>query len=243
MRLALARGSSPIFYFKYGFLNCLRDELYLTFTYQKFTLTHLLRLIFPAAGFGVGIGVGKAAHSWATGIAAVTIGCGIGLLGAWLIPRLLWSMLRLFVRKGWFLLPESPQNEGRCAAPPMTRAEFAARSEAFDRKDSRQIFIIVPIILGIALGMSWLAFYIDRVKPAQWVQGLAGIGFVSVFIGLFVWPFRVKKRLWRKHGLLCPACGRKITDIAGMIRVPAMGLCKHCGTKIVTVADQDSSPR
>ena len=193
-----------MFYFKYSLLNCLRDELYLTYTFQKFTLIHLLQLVAPAAGVGVGIGAGKDANSWATGITIGIIGCGIGLLAAWLVPRLLWNMLRLFVRKGWFLLPEPPQNDDRRRASPMTLREFAARSEAFDREDSRQIFIIVPIILGVTLGMACLAFYMDRAKPALWVQVLAGIGFVSVLIGLFAWPFRVKKRLWRKHGLLCP---------------------------------------
>ena len=49
-------------YFRYGFLNTLRDELWLTVTRQRVTLFLLLYLVIPGAGLGAGIGWGKQAH-------------------------------------------------------------------------------------------------------------------------------------------------------------------------------------
>ena len=227
-------------YFRYSFLNRLRDELYLTQTYQKVTLFHFLQLGMPAAGLGAGMGAGKGAHSWATGIIVGTIGCGAGLLAAWALPRVLWNMLRLFVRKGWFLLPGPQQSDNRPTWPIVTLDEFATRCKAFNREESRGIFLFFAPMIGILSCLAGLAFYIDRAKPSLWVQVIAAIAIFSALIGFFVLPFRIERQRFRKHGLLCPACGKKITDTAGLVRVPEMGRCKHCGAQVASIADQDS---
>jgi hypothetical protein len=77
--------------------------------------------------------------------------------------------------------------------------------------------------------------YMDNTKPPIWVQIMAGTGILTFIISCITLCLWTKKRLWKKYSLICPACGRKITDAAGLIRVPYMGLCKHCGTRIVEI--------
>ena len=86
-------------YFKYAFLNGLRDELYLTYTFQKATLIHFLQLTALMGGLPVGFVAGKHTHSWAAGIVVGIAWCGLAYLAGWLVPWLLWNMLRPFRAK------------------------------------------------------------------------------------------------------------------------------------------------
>jgi hypothetical protein len=121
--------------FKYSFLNSLRDELWLTKTRQKVTLYHLLYFVIPAAGLGAGIGWGGGAHNPVRIIVGSAIGLVTGGVIGWLLPRLLWNMLQLFARRGWFLQPEHSQ-----AVPVMTGDEFIARSRVLSRERRRHFF-------------------------------------------------------------------------------------------------------
>lgn len=109
----------PTFYFKYTLLNWMRDELWLTRTRRRVTFFHLLCVLIPAAGIGTGIALGQVAHSLLKGIIWCAIGIAIGGVIAWLLPKLLWNMLHLFARKGWFLERQHPH-----ATPMMTLEEF-----------------------------------------------------------------------------------------------------------------------
>src|SRR5471030_979194 len=112
-------------FFKYSFLNTLRDELGLTMTRQRATAFLFLYLAIPATGLGLGIAWGAQSHSPLKIIIGGATGLVIGGIIAWLLPRLLWNMLRLFARKGWFLQPAHSQS-----VPVMTRDEFVARSKS-----------------------------------------------------------------------------------------------------------------
>ena len=217
-------------YFKYSFLNSLRDELGLTMTCQRATLFLFLYLAIPAVGLGAGMGWGMHAHSPLKMIIGSTTGVVIGGVIAWQLPRLLWNMLRLFARKGWFLQPERPPD-----VPMMTRDEFIARSKDLRREERRQFLVWVFLFIAGAFGCSRLCLYLDRAKPQVWIQILAGIGMITFFVGCFLLRSRVAKQIVKKHGLQCPACGREITDAAGLPRLPYMGLCRHCGTKVVEI--------
>ena len=217
-------------YFKYSFLNTLRDELWLTMTRQRVTLFLLLYVMIPSAGFGISIGWGKEARSPLKIIIGCAISLAVGVVIAWALPRLLWNMLRLFARKGWFLQPEHPQS-----VPVMTRDEFIARSEVLRREGRRQFWVSTLLLVGGALGCARLAFYLDRAKPESWIQGLAAIGILVFFAGYFFFVRQAWKRRIRKLGLQCLACGREITAIAGLSGVPDKGLCRHCGTKVIEI--------
>ena len=215
-------------YFRYSFLNSLRDELGLTMTRQKVTLFALLYLAIPACGLGVGIGWGVEAHSPVKTIIGSAIGLMIGGVIAWSLPRLLWSMLRLFLRKGWFQCPQRPQS-----VPTMTSSEFIARSEVLRRKVLPYSLLWSLLFIAGASGCSCLAFYMDRARPHIWIQVLAGVGMPVCLVGYVYLSRRAWKRIVSGLGLQCPSCGREITDAAGLSRIPYMGVCRHCGTKVV----------
>ena len=223
------RQDAHLIFFKYKFLNALRDELGLTLYREKVTLLHLLMLIAPIAGIAAGIGFGQRTHDLLKEIIGGIVGLVIGIAISWPLPRLLWKILLFFAQKGWFLQSERHQN-----VPVMTSDEFASRVKALEREDFRwgAIWPIV-LFLGLYFFGEKLGDYLERTKalPAiKIMHGLAVIGFVIGCIVLWCWS---AKRRFRKHGLLCPACARKITDTAGLFRIPHMGLCKHCGAKII----------
>jgi hypothetical protein len=228
-------------YFKYAFLNCLRDELYLTYTFQKATLFHFLPLAALSGGLLAGILVGTSAHSWAMGLIVGISGCALAILAAWLVPWLLWKMLYLFVQKGWFLLPERKEDEGRPAWPVMTLVEFNARSKAFNRWESRGVLVFMVVVVVIALGILRFMSCLESANVSEQTQGLVSIGILSGLISLYVWAGRRASQRVKRLGLLCPVCGRMITDAAGLVRAPWLGRCKHCGAKIVSVPDQDNA--
>ena len=217
-------------YFKYSFLNTLRDELWLTMTRQRATLFLFLYIMLPVAGLGIGISWGVRTHSPLKMIIGCAIGLVIGGVIAWRLPRLLWNMLRLFARKGWFLQPEHHQ-----VVPVMTRDEFIARSKVLRRAGRRHFLVSTLLLITGALGCSRLAFYLDRAKPESWIQGLAAIGILVFFAGYFFFVRQAWKRRIRKLGLQCLACGREITAAAGLSGAPDKGLCRHCGTKVIEI--------
>ena len=236
-------------FFKYRFLNALRDEVGLTLYREKVTLLHLLCLLIPVAGVGFGWAWSAKTHDLLREIIGVLIGLVIGIAVSWPLPKLLWKTLCLFARKGWFLQLQKQETEK--IVPAMTSDEFIAKSKAFNREDMwpipakkpffpNAVFFLVAV--SFALGFMRLCGYMDSSKPPDWIQVLVGMGIIAFVVGctcLFIW---LKKRLWRRHGLLCPNCGNKITDAAGLIRVPYMGLCKHCGAKIVEIKTKTPIP-
>jgi len=220
-------------FFKYAFLNGLRDEVGLTLAFRKITFFHFLCLVIPAAGLGAGSAWEAHTHNFLREIIGGLIGLVIGIAISWPLPKLFWNIVCIFVRKGWFLQPKISKD-----VPVITCDEFIARSKALRQEGRRQFLIWIFILIAGALGISRLCFYMDKVKPQIWIQILVGIGIFLSFISFFVLRSRAGKRLVKKNGLQCPACGREITDAAGLSRIPYQGLCKHCGTKIVEVKTQ-----
>lgn len=91
------------------------------------------------------------------------------------------------------------------------------------------IFVLAPMVLGL----SQLCFYMDRAKPALWIQIIAAC---AVFAGLalfIVLPGRMVKQSANKNGFQCPVCGNKITVYAGLAGWPHRNLCARCGTKVI----------
>jgi predicted MFS family arabinose efflux permease len=221
-------------YFRYSFLTELRDELGLTMTRERITLYHLLYGVIPAGGLGVGFVWGAQAHSNLKILIGSAIGIAIGIVFAWLLPRLLWNMLRLFVRKGWFLQPEPAQS-----VPLMTSDEFNARREALSREQLRHFLVWCLLIIAGVFGFfslaSFLDTFLDGARPAIWVEVLAVFGILAFFPGLFFLRNRTAKQLVRKHGLLCSVCGWEITGAAGLSCLPYMGRCRHCGTRLIEI--------
>jgi DNA-directed RNA polymerase subunit RPC12/RpoP len=216
-------------FFRYTILNNLRDELSFTMTRQRATTFLFLYLIIPAFGLAAGAGIGMQAHSILKTIIGSIIGLVIGGGMAWQIPRSLWKMLGFFVGKGWFLQTKFSQS-----VPAITSDEFIARSLALRRSGGWQFFYLVLFVPGLFV-CAQICSYLDRAKPQVWIQILAGLGIFVYFTGYFVWNKWRWNQLVEKHGMACLACGREITSTAGLSGIPYMGLCRHCGTKIIEI--------
>jgi len=229
-----------LLYFRYAFLNHLRDEAGMAVHHEKATVFHLLVMLALSGGPFVGIVLGNAAHSWLTGIVAGLIACIVGLLITVPLPMLLWRMLGLCARKGWFLAPDRAENKQE--VPVITADEFLARKQAFERDERRQFLWALiaagPVLAAVLCAIRFDA-YAERTKLPAYIHASVECALLGpVFAALCSW-IRPTRRRWRKHGLLCPACGRRITDTAGLIRVPYMGLCKHCGVRVVGGVQRD----
>jgi hypothetical protein len=223
-------------YFRYAFLNWLRDEVGLTLCAEKATLFHFIVMTALVGGPFTGVMLGMDSHSWSRGIVVGVIVSVIGLAISLPLPQLLWKVLCLFARHGWFLAPERSQSDRE--VPVITRGEFTARSKSVEREERRQLFVRGPVLLvllGALYGLCRFGEYLERTKAPTVITVLLAIAVIATIIGIVSGGFGLatSKRLWRKYGLLCPACGRKITDAAGLTRVPYLGLCKHCGAKII----------
>lgn len=197
---------------------------------QKATLFVFLYLAIPAAGIGAGIGWGVRTHSPLNGIIGSTTGLLIGGIIAWQLPMLLWNLLHLFARKGWFVVSVPSLD-----FPVMTKDEFIAKSEAWWRKEQRHFQVWVCALIAGGFVCACLVIYLGRIKPESWIHILAIIGNLVFYVGMFSQRSQDMKQLVRKHDLQCPTCGRQIDGPAGALGIPDSGLCRHCGTKVVEI--------
>lgn len=205
-------------YFRSSFLNGLRDELWLTMTFQKMTLFHLLSLGIPAGGLGAGIGSGMRTHVVSATIIRGGIGLAVGMVIAWVLPRALWKMLWLLADKRWLLQPQPP------AVPAMSREELFARLDASNWDQTlHAVGWIAAFMIG-AIAIAAFGKLLDHVKAPDWL-GICGLVSIGVFIGGFVLlERRSYRRLLAKHGLTCSNCGKEIARV---------GPCWHCGAAVV----------
>lgn len=113
-------------------------------------------------------------------------------------------------------------------APVMTAAELAARNRPVSDLGIIWFFLFIAMLTGA----SCLCFYMDKAKPALWIQILTVCGIFSGFVIIFVLRGRVTKQVAKKRGFRCPACGNEITALAGLAG-RRRELCNRCGTKII----------
>jgi hypothetical protein len=225
----LARPASAT-YFRFGWLNVLRDELLLALTHQRLTLFHLFLVMIPTGGLVFGILSGQENDGLWRPIVGGAIGLLTGAIVAWLLPRTLLVIFWLMQRQGWLLQPAPP-----VTAPLISAEEFSRRADAFNRQELRQSIYGISHFVGAAVVAKWLFGYMSRANVESWASGTTAVFILGYFVASIL-CFRVlRKRLARKHGMYCPNCNRLITDAAGACRVPYMGVCRHCGAKIIDV--------
>jgi hypothetical protein len=76
-----------------------------------------------------------------------------------------------------------------------------------------------------------IAVWMDKHKPAAWVQisyGIMFFGFMLANIPLCIW---LSKRQIRKYELMCPTCGKPLVGVSSQIAV-ATGNCGLCGSVV-----------
>lgn len=80
-----------------------------------------------------------------------------------------------------------------------------------------------------------MAEFMDREKPATWIQVLYGVAFFGFIFGnlpLLAWFY---KRQQRRFQVTCPNCDKPLTGVSGQI-VVATGNCGHCGERVLSDA-------
>ena len=113
----------------------------------------------------------------------------------------------------------------------MTKDDFVTRQHAAKREENVVSVIWLIVFFAALIGNIPLAKWMDHHRSAAWIQVLYGSLFFGFLIGNLVVLFWVTKRRARKFGILCPGCGKPLTQVAGQIAV-ATGNCGHCGAKL-----------
>jgi hypothetical protein len=114
----------------------------------------------------------------------------------------------------------------------MTRDQFLSRLAEHDKdlkagEWARVLSLLVYLIVSCGVLTSFAAVHEKSVFVP--IGGLAILG--VMFGGLILMDRRVKT-LAKRHGLLCPKCGLRLTRIAAQI-VVASGRCGKCGSKLL----------
>ena len=79
--------------FKSKFLTGLYGELVLTQSFQKLTFFHLMFVVGPAFGFGIGLVSPETTASWLNKAMFASGGAVVGGVLAWFLPQVLWKIL------------------------------------------------------------------------------------------------------------------------------------------------------
>jgi hypothetical protein len=113
----------------------------------------------------------------------------------------------------------------------MTKQEFITTHQAMTRSSNRWATAFLVVFFGILLANIPVAGFIDRTKPATWIQVLYGsalFGFLLGNVPLMIWFGRRQRR---RFGLQCPSCRKPMVGVIGQIAV-ASGACGHCGERV-----------
>ena len=215
-------------YFRFGWLNVLRDELLLGLTHQQVTLVHLLSVIVLTGGLVFGVLWGLENDGFWRPIVGGVIGLLAGAIVAWLLPRTLLVVFWLMARQGWLLQPAPPE-----ITPLISAEEFSRRADAYDRQELWQSIYGISLFLVAAVVAKWLLGYVSRTNVESWARGAVDIFILGFLAASIYCLFVLRKRRARTLGMNCPNCNRLITDAAGLCRMPYMGVCRHCGAKII----------
>jgi hypothetical protein len=109
----------------------------------------------------------------------------------------------------------------------MTRSDFLARRDAFEKEARRFALIWNGLFFSVLLACLPLAAWISEQKLGPWLPASFLLVFFGFLIGnapLLKW---IIKRQTSKCGLICANCGEPLTRGAGRITV-ATGKCGFC---------------
>jgi hypothetical protein len=225
-------------YFRFGFLNGLRDEVWLTLTLQAKTLHHLLAFILLIAGLTGGLVRAYISVSW---IPAV-LGCAFGVAGfilSWSIaPRLEWALLLFMYKKRWCMHRQDMTSTNRHVEL-LTPEVYAERARLWSQKDNWLSAIYIPTMFCMAIALWYVANLFENAPNG--VMVLIGTLFAAAFLGIGMALKRARKRFGQELGLLCARCGRLITGLDGGFGIPPSGRCKHCGLQVFVNRSDDRS--
>lgn len=133
----------------------------------------------------------------------------------------------------------SPGIDAPQPRPVMTAAQFTSWRKAPQRQ---YLIWILVLALPMLFGISHLCSYMDRAKPAMWIQILAACALFAALALFLILPGRMMKLAAKNRGFQCPVCGNKITVYGGLAGWPRMNLCNRCGTQVIESGGPQRKP-
>jgi hypothetical protein len=117
---------------------------------------------------------------------------------------------------------------GRICFPAMTRKEFSSRRDALRRNGAWYYFGFLALIFALLFSTDFLSDYIKHHYQIERPE-IAVLTLILVIIFVIGIPMDyLSKFLARKYGLVCPACGKSLTDKVIPGKVLVTGKCRHC---------------
>jgi len=100
------------------------------------------------------------------------------------------------------------------------------------RSCNRWTALFLVVFFGVLLANLPLAKFMERERPAGWIQVLYGVAFGGFLLGNLPLMMWFSKRQQRRFGLQCPSCGKPLVGVTGQVAV-ATGACGQCGERII----------
>jgi hypothetical protein len=115
---------------------------------------------------------------------------------------------------------------------PMTRKEFNARRDAFQRAGAWYSFGFVGLIFALLFGTDSLSDYITHNYQIGWAEKAAPILMLVILAMILISMVYLSKFFERKYGLICPTCGKGLADKVTRWKVLVTGKCRHCKNQV-----------
>jgi hypothetical protein len=113
----------------------------------------------------------------------------------------------------------------------MTKEEFIGSLNKLKREALVFLPVWIAIYLGVIAGLSPLQRWLGTHQSTAWIANLLLPALILVLAGNVIFlKWDVKRRL-RKHGLLCPSCGKALTKPPVKL-VDDTGRCGSCGAVV-----------
>ena len=114
----------------------------------------------------------------------------------------------------------------------MTRKEFSSKYDAFMRYGSRQVILITLPVLGLIVATVLLSDSIEQQYGIGAANIFTGMMLLLSTVGFAAGALWLNRRFVRRFGLLCPGCGRQLTDKPSHRKVLLAGHCPKCQSKV-----------
>lgn len=114
----------------------------------------------------------------------------------------------------------------------MTKDEFLAKSSAMSAAYTVRILIDLGLFLGALSAAALIGNYYEKHHHISWTAGAFFVWLVltgAIFLFSLV---QQGKKLARRFGLRCPACGGSLADSPKVVTLT--GNCSHCGTQVLS---------
>ena len=111
----------------------------------------------------------------------------------------------------------------------MTRQEFISKNKALRRTLRYAGLGFGTVILALVIGFGTYLHEAEPPDPIPTYLMTVLFAVLMSFVAAMDWMLH---RLHKRYGLVCPSCGRTLTEVSAQIAV-ASGNCGWCGAKLL----------